>query len=1671
MTIIRQILDEGREPEERPIPSAPGVADVSVVQDQGDGDAPVTVPTSVSASSTLGNLPSSTAQSLVETEQPRLRPHPLINYPSLPDTFGGGIDAVDMALRDSLAAQMRNGDGSLIGDIYAVGELQRALRSNHNRHLQEVLPQRQMMQRNSNPPPNALADYLQQQRTQAVEQTVIPPELNTPYAGVTRTLADGAPLSPASEAVLEDITYNVNAFDRIVGGGIQALESLPSFIRPPFAALQLPSSAEDIRDSRENLSTLLTTGRVSAERGLGAITSVPERFFERAQEVGPFGLITDAYFNVTRPLTEAFLGPITPTNKDSFPQYVQDRIPPPLMPAEEVSAAGDTQSFAEEVIERNPAAQGTLRRLLESTEPTNFAPSQGKFGDFGQGPAAALFYTLSLPEGIVAAAAYTATDTVGRLTGLSQNDRLPGSRFIDVLFQGEDLSFTQDFTSDKYLAFIGNPALDRMPRGAQVGLGFVFDLALGGFADKAVDGVKVVASRALRSSRLLSGFSRATSAPPTTALDDAVRRSADQVVRRPSIPGDDVSRLDTKINNALRDAAISTDSPKLVPDLDEAFRRFDLDDARPYTLKSAIADIDEQLSLPFMNTRQLSGRVIRRGLRGVIGEGGELLIEPTENLTRMLGLEDRIVQIQQLVDSSAQRAREVVAPPEEVFGQLTLEDHQQALRNSLQEQQTVMSRLSLEEAEIAALRINQRAEAEGIITVQNNGFIFQPLRNETYDTVLPTIPVNQVEPKNVSSTSEFMMRYRFSPDSVNDLDMTYTRRTDSTLENLGRVWSVENGTFRLPQTEAEELGNIYRARALEEEYPTLLSRFGKPVSDRIESPVVRVDFSPQFDTDDVVTAIPAVPPAPPPIAIGEPKAVRRRIISLQRRAINVTADITNNVINNDLTKTVQLRERLDRLTSALRHAYADNPEIAMQVVTESLPDSVRPVGAASEALTGQYVTSEQRFIYENEVLGKLRRDLAEVDRLIEEQRRVVSESPVLERVPILNEVATKRAQGLTNRTATAEMAQPGPGIRVPQLVELIGDQPTSFERVRQLEEFSDLTDEQLRRAIRNDRRVSLSSDGLIEPVREPAVELASPELIREGVDADSLRRVTRALSESDNSSAFINVSEGVSMRMNRSASNIDVTFSIDPAVDEYDLDLASMRNYLGSFIDRNPNFTYSVPDIDSFLGSAIPSDNLMAAILSDDTLPNQLYQELKDVIGDRFAKYREYYDMGFRLDSLSDTQAPLTMRDFARDVFTEGSSSMSFRKPGVILPTPPVEPEVAAIQGLVEQYDNFIPLFAVRETPEFSSLSRESQDNLLRSLQRQDIIEMSTLQDVTQFTPEQQAAGIPNLIGGDDFFVILSDDIQPRRPVPTTQPEAPDTDLIYFHGTKATTLDVPASSPSNEFGPGLYVSANQNVARRFARATPAIDLVDSTSMSPRFTNQGRIFPIEIDEDFISINIRTLTKSERNDIREIFRSTLRDRFEDILPRFNSWSKRHEPHEWWHYVRSQYMRENGGSVLGYVDFSEEVRDKLRLLGVDGIRDGDTLAILNTEKAFQLLPIEDRHTSGSIGEGWLNRYAADFELHNRIKNSTTQSILEQDRLAIDHMVRQQLADAVNQQQIIATRATRRYNETIDQMDEAVLRDARQRQRVMQQDTVRDAVTQSNRVNREVSSVPRIC
>jgi len=67
---------------------------------------------------------------------------------------------------------------------------------------------------------------------------------------------------------------------------------------------------------------------------------------------------------------------------------------------------------------------------------------------------------------------------------------------------------------------------------------------------------------------------------------------------------------------------------------------------------------------------------------------------------------------------------------------------------------------------------------------------------------------------------------------------------------------------------------------------------------------------------------------------------------------------------------------------------------------------------------------------------------------------------------------------------------------------------------------------------------------------------------------------------------------------------------------------------------------------------------------------------------------------------------------------------------------------------------NYLPLFHLRQKlqPPFS---REELDQALYRLQRQDQIELSSLQDATRYTSEQVEAGIPQDIGGSLFFITV----------------------------------------------------------------------------------------------------------------------------------------------------------------------------------------------------------------------------------------------------------------------------------------------------------------------------
>lgn len=87
----------------------------------------------------------------------------------------------------------------------------------------------------------------------------------------------------------------------------------------------------------------------------------------------------------------------------------------------------------------------------------------------------------------------------------------------------------------------------------------------------------------------------------------------------------------------------------------------------------------------------------------------------------------------------------------------------------------------------------------------------------------------------------------------------------------------------------------------------------------------------------------------------------------------------------------------------------------------------------------------------------------------------------------------------------------------------------------------------------------------------------------------------------------------------------------------------------------------------------------------------------------------------------------------------------------------PNQLEVLAIITQLDQEvgsDNYLPIFYLRDKLQ-PSLTRTELDEILYHLQRNDKIELSSLQEAIAYTPDQIDAGIPQEIGGSLFFISV----------------------------------------------------------------------------------------------------------------------------------------------------------------------------------------------------------------------------------------------------------------------------------------------------------------------------
>ncbi len=90
-----------------------------------------------------------------------------------------------------------------------------------------------------------------------------------------------------------------------------------------------------------------------------------------------------------------------------------------------------------------------------------------------------------------------------------------------------------------------------------------------------------------------------------------------------------------------------------------------------------------------------------------------------------------------------------------------------------------------------------------------------------------------------------------------------------------------------------------------------------------------------------------------------------------------------------------------------------------------------------------------------------------------------------------------------------------------------------------------------------------------------------------------------------------------------------------------------------------------------------------------------------------------------------------------------------------------IKPSDEEILQIIEKLDrelgteNYLPIFHLREKLQ-PPLSRDELDQVLYRLQKIDKIELSALQEVSAYTPEQIDTGIPQNIGGSLFFIVVS---------------------------------------------------------------------------------------------------------------------------------------------------------------------------------------------------------------------------------------------------------------------------------------------------------------------------
>jgi hypothetical protein len=835
-----------------------------------------------------------------------------------------------------------------------------------------------------------------------------------------------------------------------------------------------------------------------------------------------------------------------------------------------------------------------------------------------------------------------------------------------------------------------------------------------------------------------------------------------------------------------------------------------------------------------------------------------------------------------------------------------------------------------------------------------------------------------------------------------------------------------------------EISNTYRAEALGLRDPSLFSRYGKPLSPSLENPTNRIVLSQPSPISPVRQSY---IPDKPPLEVrrrSELDVVSPEDLSFAQKKLDQFEGRINRSLDRlgearrseDVDAIFREEARLRVLRSELYEVYADYPELAVQSAVRQLPDEIRPLSNASQRTAERYVLTQRRFFSETSVLREMRDQMAVLEQQVRGQQSALRMLPPLERVNPASEFATRRNYGLPTFSSIRELNLPSTSIRA-DIDRLLtpGTVENLIELRNRTPELQDLSVNQLARAIDNNDNVTL--DRATNQVRRVAEDTQVPARNQRQQIVDYIAENEGIPPQAADNLVPAELRPGTVTRFDETVTPEQLEWMestgqpyIEPIVASRaelrnlfdDPDATVVRGREAGIVGTDDEVLARFANAGSASGSAA-NQNIYPVRFTDELpTPTSQVQRVSEDVQEPLTRLSDRDDVDPVYSKVFDRLRQRRLGDeMDMDSFYNAMQGPQRYADDIL--------DKAIDSGLVERTDDGVRF--VRNIPEgqvdeaVSAATGTSDD-------------FGEWWEWMEQSPVAQVAVEPN----------------------------------YYHGTKALHINVEGAqsfSLSNEFGPGLYLARDRETATRYARAMPANDTIATGDMRPSLTNQGRVFPVYMRPE---ANVLMVSDLDDKAVRKVYRNLFRENLpEEFRQRFFNWSRNKPFDQWYHYIRSQFSKAFGqDSQYSYAEWVVENNRRLAASGIDAIEDNEgNLTVLNPEVLRVFSAVADEQDTGSIAEGLLERYRADLDLHRRLNNSTTKSILEQDRLDIMTYYRDQMADAVGSQEKRAIRSV----EEMEKAEELLATEVRRERKALEASRIReseiDSVRQGNRSARQ--------